>query len=74
MIITETFLGFGNKLGYPQGEMASGDSNYYSLAMRRSFCTCKSPKQVGIPTFFNENYKSLVYLYDDYYRKFPRFW
>ena len=67
MIITENFLDFGNKLGYPQGEMASGNSNWYSLAMKRSTCTCRSPKKVGIPTFFNENYQLSVCLYDDYY-------
>ena len=69
MIIKENFLYFGNKLGYPQGEMASGDSNWYSLAMKRSTCTCRSPKKVGIPTFFNENYQLSVCLYDDYYNK-----
>ena len=69
MIITENFLDFGNKLGYPQGEMALGDSNWYSLAMKRSTCTCRSTKKVGILTFFNENYQLSVCLYHDYYNK-----
>ena len=64
MIITENFLDFDNKLRYPQGEIASGDSNCYSLAMKRSTCTFRTPKQVGIPTFLNENYQLSVCLYD----------
>ena len=35
--------------------------------MKRSTCTCRSTKKVGIPTFFNENYQLSVCLYDDYY-------
>ena len=74
MIITENFLDFDNKLRYPQGEITSGDSNCYSMAMIKSTCTCKSPEKVGIQTFFKKNYQWLVFLHDDYYKKYPKFW
>ena len=59
---------------YPQGKMAAGDSNCYYLAMRGQPVHVEALKKSGYQHFFYENYESLVCLYDDYYKKIPRFW
>ena len=59
----DKLLDFGHKLGYPQREMASAESSWYSVTMRRWTYTFRSLKNVGILAFVKKNCHLLVSSY-----------
>ena len=74
MIITENFLDFDDKYRYPQGDMASGDSNCYSLAIEDQPVHAEPLNRWGYQHFLMKiiNYQSVCTMIIT--EKSPRFW